>query len=191
MMSILAFARAAHFPRSPRAYDYTIVFYSFDRRASRVIRSLMHTGIDESVPSSPLPPAPPVASRAIACLLALGVLAMLLPFAADPVQAYYRPDTEPGVRLWRSRNCAACHALYGLGGHLGPDLTNVISRRGRPYAAYVLSAGKGRMSAYALTESEGDALLDYLESFDALGQYPLKSPHAKPFGNNRQLAPSP
>jgi len=150
----------------------------------------MHLGAAPPDPEAPLSQASkPVVVRAFLCLLALGGLAALLPFAADPAQARYLPDTEPGLRLWRSHNCAACHSLYGLGGHLGPDLTNVISRRGRPYAAYILASGKGKMPAYPLDAADYDALLDYLQSIDALGQYPLKSPNSKPFGNNRPPVP--
>jgi len=32
-----------------------------------------------------------------------------------------------GQELWQEHNCTACHQFYGLGGYLGPDLTNVFS----------------------------------------------------------------
>ena len=33
-----------------------------------------------------------------------------------------------GRLVWQKYNCHTCHQLYGLGGYLGPDLTNVYSR---------------------------------------------------------------
>src|SRR5690554_1410938 len=34
-----------------------------------------------------------------------------------------------GQNLWLKNNCNSCHQIYGLGGYLGPDLTNVYSFR--------------------------------------------------------------
>ncbi len=36
---------------------------------------------------------------------------------------------EAGRRLYQSRNCAACHRIAGAGGSMGPDLSQVGSRR--------------------------------------------------------------
>lgn len=90
-----------------------------------------------------------------------------------------------GLRLWRKGNCVACHSLFGLGGHIGPDLTNVIRRRGAGYTSVVIQSGKGEMPGQDLKKAEVAALVAYLGQVDALGEYPLREkPHAA-FGNNR------
>ncbi len=95
------------------------------------------------------------------------------------------PLGDEGLRLWRAGNCVACHSLYGLGGHLGPDLTNSIRRRGAGYASFVIQNGKGAMPRQDLKDEEVAALVGYLGRVNALGEYPLREkPHAA-FGNNR------
>ena len=39
------------------------------------------------------------------------------------------PEARAGMRLWQENNCQSCHQFYGLGGYMGPDLTNVAARR--------------------------------------------------------------
>lgn len=95
------------------------------------------------------------------------------------------PLPEDGLTLWRERNCVACHSLYGLGGHIGPDLTNTVKRRGAGYVAYVIREGKGAMPPQRVSDVEGGALVRYLESVGELGEYPLRSAPYAAFGNNR------
>ncbi|MHA1544136.1 MAG: c-type cytochrome, partial [Alphaproteobacteria bacterium] len=40
-------------------------------------------------------------------------------------------EAQAGQRLFQKKNCIACHQFYGLGGYMGPDLTNVISEDGK------------------------------------------------------------
>lgn len=95
------------------------------------------------------------------------------------------PDgARAGLDLWRRENCMACHAVYGLGGHIGPDLTNVYRRRGREYITAVLQQGAGAMPDLGLDRSEVDALAKYLQHIDGLGQYPLPKLVSPPFGPN-------
>ena len=39
--------------------------------------------------------------------------------------------TNRGKALFQQNNCIACHQLYGLGGYLGPELTNAYSDNNR------------------------------------------------------------
>ena len=41
-----------------------------------------------------------------------------------------------GENIWLKNNCNSCHQLYGLGGYLGPDLTNIYSTKGKGEAGY-------------------------------------------------------
>ncbi len=77
-----------------------------------------------------------------------------------------------GQQLYQDNNCVACHQFYGLGGYMGPDLTNVISNRGEPYARAFITAGSVRMPNFGLSTAEIDALLTFLTFVDQTGTYP-------------------
>lgn len=74
-----------------------------------------------------------------------------------------------------------CEALlgasqfYGLGGYMGPDLTNVISTRGEAYSRAFITAGTARMPNFKLQEAEVSALVAYLAFVDQTGTYPPKN----------------
>lgn len=97
--------------------------------------------------------------------------------AADPAAR--------GLEQWRRHRCGTCHAIYGLGGHLGPDLTNAARRRDAAYLRYVLRFGVGAMPDPGLDEAESGQVLAYLRHLDGLGTYPLPSPRAPAFGIGR------
>lgn len=80
-----------------------------------------------------------------------------------------------GQQLYQDNNCVACHQFYGLGGYMGPDLTNVISNRGEPYARAFITAGSARMPNFGLSTAEIDALLAFLAFVDQTGTYPLEN----------------
>ena len=52
-----------------------------------------------------------------------------------PAQAASQADTSRGATLFQQR-CAMCHSRNGIGGKVGPDLTNLVGRRAgsTPYA---------------------------------------------------------
>ena len=81
-------------------------------------------------------------------------------------------EARYGQVLFQEHNCIACHQFYGLGGYMGPDLTNVISHRGSAYARAFLMSGTQRMPNFNLNESELDALVAFLEFVDTTGRYP-------------------
>lgn len=82
-----------------------------------------------------------------------------------------RPDraARHGMRLWQEQNCQSCHQFYGLGGYMGPDLTNVASRRGEAVIRTFVRHGTGRMPAHELTEEEMDDLIAFLRWVDRSG----------------------
>ncbi len=77
-----------------------------------------------------------------------------------------------GQALFQQHNCIACHQFYGLGGYMGPDLTNVISKYSPAYARAFMATGTTRMPNFNLTDDELDALVAYLSFVDSTGTYP-------------------
>lgn len=75
-----------------------------------------------------------------------------------------------GQSLFRTHGCQSCHALYGMGGFLGPDLTNAAGRVPPARFAALLQTGAGAMPAYHLDSHARAALLAYMEAVDATGQ---------------------
>lgn len=78
-------------------------------------------------------------------------------------------ETSNGKMLWQQYNCTACHQVYGLGGYLGPDLTNTFSLKGPEYIAAFLKSGTVTMPNFHLKENEIAALIAYLKNIDKSG----------------------
>ena len=91
--------------------------------------------------------------------------------AAEHVQPM-GDEARQGQQLFQDNNCMACHQFYGLGGYMGPDLTNVISNRGEAYSRAFITAGTERMPNFELNIEEVDALLAFLAFVDQTGTYP-------------------
>ncbi len=91
-------------------------------------------------------------------------------YAANPSKQYaVSEEAIFGKQIWQQQNCVACHQVYGLGGYLGPDLTNNYRLRGPEYIKAFITYGTPAMPAFHLTEKEKNALLTYLKSLDASG----------------------
>ena len=80
------------------------------------------------------------------------------------------PAADRGKTLWQRYNCTACHQVYGLGGFLGPDLTNVYARRNEAHIRAMLRSGTNTMPVYPLSDTEIGDLLAYLKHVDGSGQ---------------------
>jgi nitric oxide reductase subunit C len=83
-------------------------------------------------------------------------------------------DTEKAVEgriVWQKYNCQSCHQLYGLGGYLGPDLTNVVSnpKKGEMMIKQILKYGVKQMPAYNMSDEDYNSLIEFLKSADASG----------------------
>lgn len=81
-----------------------------------------------------------------------------------------------GAKLWQDNNCTACHQFYGLGGYLGPDLTNIMSHpaKGEDYVKAFLNSAPKSMPKFDFTEVEKDQLVAFLTCVDSTGFYPNK-----------------
>ncbi len=80
-----------------------------------------------------------------------------------------------GKLLFQKYNCQACHQIYGLGGYMGPDLTNVYStpNKGSLYINAFLQNGTNRMPNFHLSQQEISSLTAYLATVDSTGNSPI------------------
>jgi nitric oxide reductase subunit C len=78
-------------------------------------------------------------------------------------------EQQKGKQLWQKYNCSSCHQLYGLGGFIGPDLTNVISdkKRGKAFASAMIKVGNNVMPNFQLKDEEVSCLVSYLSYIDS------------------------
>jgi nitric oxide reductase subunit C len=70
-----------------------------------------------------------------------------------------------GKYLFQKYNCGSCHQIYGLGGYMGPDLTNAI------YA--MLQNGSQRMPNFNLKNEEINSIIEYLNYINNTGVSPV------------------
>jgi ubiquinol-cytochrome c reductase cytochrome b subunit len=90
-----------------------------------------------------------------------------------------------GAVMLQNKNCRNCHALDGLGGRRGPDLTDVGTRLTRNQLIDQISNGTpggGNMPAYGkqMKPAEMTALADFLVSLRPDGQAAAHSPENAP-----------
>ncbi len=107
------------------------------------------------------------------------VTLLVIAFLSYSSYIYYRlpvnkyavdPNAEDGKMVWQKYNCNACHQIYGLGGYLGPDLTNIYSLKGADYIKPLVNFGPRTMPAFHLSDIELKDLIAYLKSVDASGK---------------------
>ncbi len=88
-----------------------------------------------------------------------------------------------GENLWLNHNCNACHQIYGLGGYLGPDLTNTYSRiNNEKYFKAIINSGVKAMPQFHFNEKEKVALIQFLKEIDHTGYYPNQKAVIEPNG---------
>lgn len=94
----------------------------------------------------------------------------------DKGEEYITPKVKQGKLLFQKKNCIACHQIYGLGGYMGPDLTNIISAPGKGplFVKAFLMVGSERMPNYHFTEVEIEELIAFLTYADKTGVSPVK-----------------
>jgi len=132
-----------------------------------------------------------VAYSAIGVLSYEGVVAPWSPDMAawteDPIPVHMIERSSPlemqGSLVFQYKNCRNCHALDGIGGHRGPDLTTVGARLPRNQLIDQVSNGTpgamggpggGNMPAFGkqMTPAEMDCLVAFLVSLRPEGQRP-------------------
>jgi len=78
-------------------------------------------------------------------------------------------EVAAGWQLWQDKNCQSCHQLYGLGGYMGPDLTNVASQKGTGYMRGLIQYGTNRMPDFNLNDTEVNNVIAFLCWVDKSG----------------------
>ena len=78
-------------------------------------------------------------------------------------------EINQGWEIWQNRNCQACHQLYGLGGYMGPDLTNSTSKVDVAYIKAVIKSGTSRMPNFNLSDNEIEKVIAFLKWVDKSG----------------------
>lgn len=105
-------------------------------------------------------------------------------YSASPVNPPAAAATA-GFEIWQEKNCQACHQLYGLGGYMGPDLTNIMSdkNKGRLYTGAFVKAGSARMPNFNLSDAEVNNVLAFLAWVDKSGESRVPADKVNSFGN--------
>ncbi|OAD90222.1 hypothetical protein A7A78_06660 [Aequorivita soesokkakensis] len=113
---------------------------------------------------------------AIAILLAIFGFYNYVVYNTDGYVAVEKlsPMAVKGQQLFQNNRCWSCHQLYGLGGYLGPDLTNVYSAEGKgpTYIKAFLNSGVKSMPQFTFSEEEKNELVEYFKQVDETGIYP-------------------
>ena len=83
-------------------------------------------------------------------------------------------EAKFGQQIWNENSCWSCHQLYGSGGYLGPDLSNIYSHpdKGPSYIKAFLSSGVKTMPRFNFSEAEKEGVVEYLKGIDQTGYYP-------------------
>lgn len=104
-------------------------------------------------------------------------------------KAAYDAAAQRGALWYREFNCTACHQFYGLGGYMGPDLTNVVSApgKGEDFARGIILHGTQRMPALGVTAAQADDLVAFLRAVDATGTHPIRHVDLTPWGTYRSM----
>jgi ubiquinol-cytochrome c reductase cytochrome b subunit len=134
-----------------------------------------------------------VGYTALGVLTYLGATAPWSPkmtaWSGDPIPEEIVKHSTPlqlqGAVMLQNKNCRNCHALGGLGGRRGPDLTTVGARLTRNQLIDQISNGTpggGNMPAYGkqINPSEMTALVDFLVGLRPEGQTPAQSAETRP-----------
>ncbi|MGB9712255.1 MAG: c-type cytochrome, partial [Dissulfurimicrobium hydrothermale] len=85
-----------------------------------------------------------------------------------PMATTAASDKDPGKAVFMAQGCSACHAVGGVGGNIGPDLTKIGDERSRAWLEEQIEDPKlhdpaSTMPSYAkLPEKDREELADYL-----------------------------
>ncbi len=74
--------------------------------------------------------------------LSLAVFTVLAFITIQPIAVMPMPESVVrGKRVWQEHGCVGCHAIFGNGAYVAPDLTNVSEVRDRAWLRRFLTDG--------------------------------------------------
>lgn len=81
-------------------------------------------------------------------------------------------QVQSGKLVWQKYNCQSCHQFYGLGGYLGPDITNLMSQEGKGplFLKAMVEVGTKQMPSFKLSEHEMNDLTQFFIEMDKTGK---------------------
>jgi ubiquinol-cytochrome c reductase cytochrome b subunit len=122
--------------------------------------------------------------------LGIGGLAVVVLAALEVTGAMSAPSQQiaelsplaiEGQRVYREVNCSYCHAINGVGGAIGPDLSNIASQLNREQITNYLRNPDSMVPntlhpKLQFTQDELDALTAYLLTLGAPANYTTEAP---------------
>ena len=125
-----------------------------------------------------------VSFLALSLLTWLGLYAPWSPhmtaWTSDPTPAIFVKGRTPlelqGALVLQNKQCRTCHALDGVGGQRGPDLSLVATRLTKDQLVRQVIQGGGNMPAYGknLSPAEVDALVAFMQTLRPSNQLPAR-----------------
>lgn len=87
------------------------------------------------------------------------------------IQNYKSDLAIKGRLVFQKYNCQDCHQLYGLGGYLGPDLTNVFKKYNENELSLkaLFKGGIQQMPSFNLSQQEEKELIEFFKMTNASG----------------------
>ena len=87
-------------------------------------------------------------------------------------QKEFSKEVADGKMVWQKHNCQSCHQIFGLGGYLGPDLTNLMAQegKGKLFLKAMVESGTKQMPAFKLSKEEMQALSTFLSEVNLSGK---------------------
>lgn len=105
----------------------------------------------------------------VIAFFAFSINIYLAPLSAEVTDNYDVTLADKGKLVWQKYNCQSCHQLYGLGGYLGPDLTNILGRSNKEYIQAMIQYGNRQMPVFQLDSGETNALIEFFKCTNASG----------------------
>lgn len=105
----------------------------------------------------------------VLCLAFAGYSIFVYRYSAGGHEAILTAEAKAGQEIWQEKNCQSCHQLYGLGGYMGPDLTNVITKRDKAYILAMVQNGTRKMPNFHLSADDAKSVIAFLSWVNVSG----------------------